>query len=194
MYLSVILRPHCTPDKLMHLTCAAGVAGCKAVERVTGILPDIKWTNDLVYGRKKLGGILTELSMNSNGMVDFAIVGIGINCCQQSFPEELQKIASSISQITNTPCSPARLTAALMEELCAMDKVLLAEKDTIMRDYRGRCITLGKEIMVLRGEEISYGTALDLDEDGGLVVQFSDGAVKTVSSGEVSVRGMYGYL
>jgi len=194
MYLSAILRPRCTPDKLMHLTCAAGVAACRAVERVSGIRPDIKWINDLVYGGKKLGGILTELGINSSGSVDYAIVGIGINCRQKGFPEELQKIATSLSKITNAPCSPDQLTAALIEELCSMDAVLLTEKKAIMRAYRDRCITLGKEISLLRGEEISHGKALDIDDDGGLVVEFSDGSVKTVSSGEVSVRGMYGYL
>ena len=194
VYLSVILRPLCTPDKLMHLTCAAGVAGCRAVERVSGIRPDMKWINDLVYGRKKLGGILTELGIEHNGLVDYAIVGIGINCSQQSFPEEIQEIATSLSQITNTPCSPAGLAAALTEELCAMDKVLLTEKKTIMDAYRDRCITLSKQIKVLRGEETFYGTALDLDDDGGLIVHLADGTEMTVSSGEVSVRGMYGYL
>ena len=194
MYLSVILRPQCTPDMLMHLTCAAGLASCKAVERACGILPSIKWINDLVYGQKKLGGILTELGIDSNGMVDYAIVGIGINCCQQDFPKELQEIATSVSRIANAPCSPAQIAGALIEELCAMDKVLLTEKSAIMQAYRSRCITLGKEVSLLRGEEISHGKALDIGEDGGLVVEFSDGSVKTVSSGEVSVRGMYGYL
>ena len=77
LYLSVVLRPNCPAEALMHLTCAAAVAGCDAVEAVCGIRPDIKWTNDLVFGSKKLGGILTELSINSaTGLVDFAIIGI----------------------------------------------------------------------------------------------------------------------
>ena len=80
-YFSVLLRPHCAPDKLMHLTCCAAVAACNAVESCSGIRPQIKWTNDLVIGTKKLGGILTELSVNSKtGLVEWAIIGIGINC------------------------------------------------------------------------------------------------------------------
>lgn len=196
VYLSVILRPGCLPDELMHLTCAAAVASRKAVKKVSSISPDIKWTNDLVCGKKKLGGILTELGFDPTGYVDYAIIGIGINCCQKSedFPTEIQHIATSVHELTGTPCSPARLAASLVEELYEMDKVLFSGKQQLMDSYRRHCMTLGKEITVLRGEETRYGTALDLDEDGGLIVRFSDGTVKTVSSGEVSVRGMYGYL
>ena len=89
IYLSVILRPDCPATDLMHLTCAAGVAMCDAVEAAAGFRPGIKWTNDLIWGKRKLGGILTELSLKSDGTADYAVVGIGINCCQQpeDFPE-----------------------------------------------------------------------------------------------------------
>ncbi len=197
VYLSVILRPRCTPDKLMHLTCAAAVAGCKAVESVCGIRPGIKWTNDLVYRKRKLGGILTELSVDSaNGLIDYAIVGIGINCMQKAedFPLELQNMATSIRQITNVPCSPAPLAAALTQALYEMNNLLLSDKKQLLDTYRGNCITLGQEVILLRGEDVQHGTALDLDEEGGLIMQFADGTVKTVNSGEVSVRGMYGYF
>jgi len=197
VYLSVMLRPQCKPDRLMHLTCAAAVAGCKAVEAASGIVPDIKWTNDLVAGKKKLGGILTELSLDSaSGLVDYAIVGIGINCCQkkEDFPAELQDMATSISQLTERTCSPARVAAALTEALHEMDQQLLTHKEQLMHIYRQRCITLGKDIVLVRGNDTLYGTAIDLDADGGLLVRFADGTEKTVNSGEVSVRGMYGYL
>ncbi len=195
VYLSVILRPDCTPDKLMHLTCATAVAGCKAVETACGISPDIKWTNDLVYNRKNLGGILTELALNGNGSVEYAIIGIGINCEKPTdFPKELQKMVTSVQEISPKSCDSAKLTAALVEALYEMDKMLLTGKLAIMDSYRCHCITLGQEIMVLNGDNTAYGTALDLDEDGALLVRFRDGSEKFVTSGEVSVRGMYGYL
>lgn len=195
VYISVILRPECAPDRLMHLTCAAAVAGCEAVAAVIGICPGIKWTNDLVFDRKKLGGILTEVAVNSTtGQVDYAIIGIGINCHKTQFSPELQCTVTSIEEITGCQCAPARLDAALMEKLHKMDKNLIHNKTQIMNAYRRSCITPGMEIKVARGEEIRYGTALDIDDDGGLRVRFSDGAVKTVTSGEVSIRGMYGYL
>ncbi len=196
VYLSVILRPACAPSKLMHLTCAAAVAACRAVERSSGVCPQIKWTNDLVVGKKKLGGILTELGLDSSGNAEYAIVGIGINCRQSEndFPPEVRDIATSIEAVTGSACCPAKAAAALIEALWETDKGLLPEKAKIMDAYRRKCITLGKEISVVRGDDLQYGTALDLDDDGGLLVRFSDGSEKIVTSGEVSVRGMYGYL
>ena len=99
IYLSALLRPQCYPTELMHLTCAAAVAMCDAVENAAGFRPGIKWTNDLVYDKKKLGGILTELGFTSDGRVDYAIIGIGINCCQQTedFPQEIRSIAGSLT-------------------------------------------------------------------------------------------------
>ena len=197
VYLSVILRPNCPADALMHLTCAAAVAMCDAVEQVAAFRPKIKWINDLVFGGKKLGGILTELSVNPNtGLIDYAIIGIGINCCQTAsdFPPEIQNMAASLSMVSGKAVTPPQLAAAMIEALVSMDRTLLTEKDKTMDRYKKDCITLGKDILLVRGDDKSYATALDLDPDGGLIVRFADGSVKTVTSGEVSVRGMYGYL
>ena len=89
VYLSVILRPNCPAQKLMTLTCAVGVAMCNAVEQVAGVRPKIKWINDLILENRKLGGILTELCAEQ-GIVTYAVVGVGINCDQaaQDFPPE----------------------------------------------------------------------------------------------------------
>jgi len=195
VYLSVILRPGCKAEELMHLTCAAAVAACKAVEKASGIFPGIKWINDLVCGKEKLGGILTEMSVNSSGFVDWAVVGIGINCCQRKadFPAELQDMATSLLLQTGKPCSPALLAARLTESLYEMNETL-SQKQQLMAIYRRHCVTLGQKILVSRDEESAYGDALDLDDDGGLLVRFTDGTKKVVSSGEVSIRGMYGYV
>ena len=195
VYLSVILRPGCKAEELMHLTCAAAVAACKAVESASGIFPGIKWINDLVCGKEKLGGILTEMSVNTNGFVDWAVVGIGINCCQKKadFPTELQSMATSLLLQTGKPCPPALLAARLTEALYEINAILF-ERQQIMDIYRQHCVTLGQKVLVVRGEESAYGTALDLDQDGGLLVRFTDGTEKVVSSGEVSIRGMYGYV
>ena len=195
VYFSVILRPDCKAEDLMHLTCAAAVAACKAVKSASGIFPGIKWINDLACGKEKLGGILTEMSVNTNGLVDWAVVGIGINCCQRKadFPKELQSMATSLLLQTGKPCPPTLLAARLTEALFEMNKMLL-NKPQIMDLYRQHCITLGQQILVVRGEETAYGVALDLDENGGLLVRFADGTEKIVNSGEVSIRGMYGYV
>lgn len=197
VYMSVILRPQCPPDKLMHLTCAAAVAMCDAVEAAAGFRPGIKWTNDLVAENRKLAGILTEMALDSaTGLVSYAIIGIGINCCQRiaDFPEELRFFAGSLSMIAGRPISRSLLAKAMMEALHQMSTRLLDPSADTMAQYRKDCITLGKEISVVRGDDIRHGTALDVDEVGALAVRFEDGHVEKVNSGEVSIRGLYGYV
>lgn len=191
LYLSVILRPDCNPSEIMHLTCAAGVAAVKAIDH-----PEvgIKWTNDLVIGRRKLGGILTELSVDPvTQKVAWVIVGIGINCCQRSwdFPEDIRHMACSLGMDwQDVPC----LAADLINSLYQMDRDLIIKKEEIMYDFADKCVTIGSEISVVRGDNIRHGKAVGLDSEGGLKVEYPDGTAETVTSGEVSIRGMYGYL
>lgn len=196
IYLSILLRPDAAPGELMHLTCAAAVAMCSALEKAAGFRPGIKWTNDLVYGRRKLGGILTELGLDPRARLEYAIIGIGINCCQQEadFDPEIREIAGSLAMVSGREIDRAGVAAAMMESLQNMDAVLLSGKDALLSQYRRDCMTIGKEISLLRGDEVRHGKALDVDGDGGLIVAFQDGRVETVTSGEISIRGMYGYL
>lgn len=197
LYLSLILRPQCAPEQLMHLTCATAVAACNAAEEVTGYRPKVKWINDLVCQKQKLGGILTELSIDpQSGKVDYAIIGIGINCNhrREDFPSELREIATSLQNATGSPCPVDRLAAALISQLFTMSRELLCAQGRIMAQYRADCMTLGQQILVLRAEEKRYGTAEAVLDDGSLLVTYSDGHREAVSSGEVSVRGMYGYI
>ena len=196
VYLSILLRPNCAPQELMHLTCATAVAMCDALEAACGLLPGIKWTNDLVFGKRKLGGILTELGLGPKGTVDYAIIGIGINCCQEEhqLAPDIRDIAASLAMVTGKQIDRAAVAAAMLEQLHRMAETLLSGKEETLRRYRDNCITLGKEISLVRGEEVRYGTAVDIDPEGALLVRFPDGHVETVNSGEVSVRGMYGYV
>ena len=195
VYLSVILRPACPPERLMHLTCAAGVAMLQAVEKVSGIRPQVKWINDLVVDGKKLGGILTEMTVDK-GMVDYAVIGIGINCLQtaEDFHPEIAGLATSLSLSSGRTVLPEVLAAAMVESLWKMSLTLLCEKERIMAQYQANCITIGKDIQVLRSDTVRPGKAIDLDADGGLLIEYPDGSREVVSSGEVSVRGMYGYV
>lgn len=196
IYLSVILRPQCPSSELMHLTCATGVAMCDAIELACGLRPGIKWTNDLVCGKRKLGGILTELSLDSNGNVAFAVVGIGINCCQKisDFPDDIRHIATSLSIETGSPADRPQVIAAMVSALEQMSKKLLLQKEVIMAQYRKDCITVGQDISLVAGDEIRHGTAIGIDSEGALLVRFADRHTEAVNSGEVSIRGMYGYI
>ena len=196
IYLSMLLRPECRAGELMHLTCASAVAVCDAIEKAAGFRPGIKWTNDLVYGKRKLCGILTELGLREDGSVDYAIVGVGINCRQtiSDFPPELQDRAGSLEMVTGKGISRQMLTAEILTALYRMNDGLLREKEAMLNRYRADCITLGKEISLVRGDSVRYGKALDVSDSGALIVEFAPGQVEAVDSGEVSVRGMYGYI
>ena len=196
IYLSMLLRPKCQAEELMHLTCASAVAVCDAIEKAAGFRPGIKWTNDLVYGKRKLCGILTELGLREDGSVDYAIVGVGINCRQtiSDFPPELQDRAGSLEMVTGKGISRQMLTAEILTALYRMNDGLLREKEAMLNRYRADCITLGKEISLVRGDSVRHGKALDVSDSGALIVEFAPGQVEAVDSGEVSVRGMYGYI
>ena len=191
VYMSVILRPQCAASQLMHLTCATAVAACDAVEAATGMRPGIKWTNDLVCGHRKIAGILTELM--TVGSEVCAVVGIGINCCQMEsdFSEDIRSFAGSLAMVTGKNIDRAAVAAALIQAISAID---LSQKEEMMDSYRKNCITIGKDVSLLRADEIRHGHAISVDDDGGLVVRFTDGSTETVQSGEISVRGMYGYV
>ena len=194
IYMSVILRYRCKAEDLMHLTCACGVAVCDALEPILNTRPGIKWINDLVYNRKKLAGILTELVFTGDEIC--AIVGIGINCCQnpEDFDPSIRSIATSVAMITGQAPNREQLIAAILEQLVLMDQQLLSNRSKLMERYRADCITLGQSVSVLQNEIAEHGTALNVRDDGALLVRFDDGSERAVNAGEVSVRGMYGYV
>ena len=145
LYLSVLWRPACPPESLLPLTALSAVAVCRAVERAGGVSPAIKWPNDLVLGGRKLGGILTELSLEGeSGHVDYVIVGIGLNCRQRAedFPPELADMATSLDMALPQQVKRSALAAALMEELDLLRTEVLEDPCRWLADYRARCLTV----------------------------------------------------
>ena len=199
IYLSVLLRPQVTPERLPPVTALAGVAVCAAVERVCGARPGLKWPNDPVLCGKKLCGILTELSLEAEtGRVQSLVLGIGVNVGQgeEDFSPEVREVATSLRQALGRSVSRPQLTAALLEELDRAYAALLAgDLSAYLAAYRSRCVNLGKTVRLLPfgGGEPETAQAVDIDEEFGLVVRGADGKERTVRSGEVSVRGLWGY-
>ena len=198
IYLSVLLRPQLPPERLLPATALAGVAVCAAVERVCGTRPGLKWPNDPVLKGKKLCGILTEMSLEAEtGRLQSLVLGIGINVGQRpgDFTPEVQEMAISLLQALGKPVSRPQLTAALLEELDQAYAALLAGDLSAYREaYRRDCVNLGKTVQLLPfggGRELAQ--ALDVDEEFSLVVRGEDGRERTIRSGEVSVRGLWGY-
>lgn len=195
IYLSVLLRPQLPPEKLMGTTGMAAVAVCRAVERVSGAEVRIKWTNDLVLGGKKLCGILTEMALEGEtGMTESLIIGAGVNVSQtpEDFGPQVAEIATSLAQAGLAAPRPA-LAAAMIEELYRLAEDLGGDTAPWVEEYRRRCVTLGREVRLLWTAGQERAVALDVDDQFGLVVRRADGSVTTVRSGEVSVRGLWGY-
>ena len=191
IYLSVLLRPACPPQALMTLTAQAAVATRRAIRTVTGAETGIKWVNDLVLNGRKLCGILTELSIEAeSGLVSYAVVGVGVNCNRavEDFPPELRGTVGSLRSETGTRVDRNALAAAMIRELSALPALDWRE------EYRSACVNLGREVQILApGQPPHTGKALDVGPDAELIVQTETGT-EAVQSGEVSVRGMYGYV
>ena len=195
VYLSVLLRPDCAPMALQHLTAMAAVAVREAILETCGLETGIKWINDLVFGRRKLCGILVELGFDENGRVASAVVGVGVNCAhrQEDFPEELRQKAGSISMATGRTPDRDALCAAMIRNLRALQGDLFEKKQAYLTRYAEYCITLGQRVRIVGDGPERFAQAIGLDEDAGLIVRYDDGSEGIIRAGEVSVRGMYGY-
>ncbi len=188
LYLSVLLRPETEPERLPTLTPLAALAVCRAVEAVCGLRSAIKWPNDVVLGGKKICGILVESVLG--GERPCVIVGVGVNANTPAFPEELREIAGSVAAVLGHEIDLNALAAALLEELDALYAAWLADEGCGLAEYRARCLTLGREVAVAGRR----GTARAVGDDYSLLVEWPDGSVESLRFGEVSVRGLYGYV
>lgn len=191
IYLSMLLRPDCLPKDCPAITAWTGVAVSRAIKRVTGISPSIKWVNDLFINDKKICGILSELSVESeSGHIQHIIVGIGINVNERSdeFPDELKNIATSIYAETGKKTSRAELAAALIDELDIMSSKWPHAKAEYLAEYRSLTMTTGRDIYVISGENKTKAKALEINEDFSLKVRYEDETIENLSSGEISTR------
>ena len=197
MYLSVLLRPVQDMQVLSNMTAWVAVAVCDGVEKAAGVRPEIKWINDIILGGKKLGGILTELGLEpGTGKIDHLVVGIGLNVNQsrEDFAPELREMATSLAlELENPPTLP-ELAACILEALDHMYENFPDNRAEYLDKYRAGCVTTGRQVQLITPASREEGEALAIDGAFRLVVRMAGGEERTVSAGEVSVRGMYGYL
>lgn len=186
IYMSLILRPKLPAQRAVMITSMTAVAVARAIERLADVQVQIKWVNDLYIGGKKVCGILCEAGVDvESGQLEYAVVGIGVNTARAEFPEELREIATSVGNVCGAEISKNRLIAEIcrcMEELYGQ-----LEDGAFMEESRARSNVIGQDVVVLRGDERFLARAVDIDDEGSLVVETAEG-IQTVHSGEVSVR------
>lgn len=189
LYMSVLLRPECSPEKLPTLTPCAALAVCRALERTCGVKAEIKWPNDLLIGGKKLCGILTEGVADTDGSLA-AVIGIGINLntTAENFPEDLRSSVCSVLEVTGRETDVQSLAEAVTDALEDIYERWCAGDCTVRDEYRKLCVTLGKDVLVLRDGGAKYAGALDIGEDFSLLVEYPGGSRENISFGEVSIR------
>ena len=197
LYLSALLRPRLEPVQVADFTAWAAVAVCDAIEAACGVRPRIKWTNDIILGGKKLVGILTELGLESeSNALEYLISGIGINVDQapEDFSPEIRDMATSLSQELGRPVRRSDLAVQIILALDRMYAGFPENKGEYLARYRADCLTPGNPVQLITPVSRQEAYAVAVDDDFRLVVELPDGTRKALSAGEVSVRGMYGYV
>ena len=189
IYMSIILRPNLTTMDSVLITTSSSVVICDAIYKITGIESQIKWINDIYLNNKKIAGILTEASTNfESGTIDYLILGIGINfnIPKDNFPEEITDIAGSIFNGNSNGKTRNLLCAEIINNILSI--IPQIKTYDFISEYKKRSIILNKDILYISSGVSSKGKAIDINNDGSLVVQHNDGSIKILNSGEVSIR------
>lgn len=190
IWFSVILRPKILPHDAPKFTLMAAVAVAEAMARFN-LKAEIKWPNDIMFDGRKLVGILTEIT-GELARITYMVIGIGINVnmSREDFPEELQSVAASLAEMNGEDLSRVELFRAVLEEFDKLYREVSASGfDKVIERWKKYNVTLGKNVRVISaGDGESFtGKAIDLDEDGALVVETAKGR-RTVYAGDVSIR------
>lgn len=189
IWMSIILRPEISPWNVSSITLVAGLAVSKAVKEVSGLDAGIKWPNDIYVNGKKLCGILTEMSAQIQ-QVDFVVVGIGINVNTQYFPSELENIACSLYTEANVKFERNKIIASVWENFEKLYDVFKEKGfEALKKEYEENCINIGKRVRVIAKDGYEAET-VGINENGELLVKTDEGEIKTVFSGEVSIRNI----
>lgn len=193
IWMSFLLRPLIKPEKVSGLTLVAALAVSRAVEQVTGLKPQIKWPNDLVLHEKKICGILTEMSSEMD-FIHYVVVGIGINVNRKEFPEELP-FATSLFLEGGREYNRAELAASVLWAFEAYYEEFLSRGslEGLLAEYNSRLVNRDSQVQVIKDGESLQGIARGINARGELLVETEKGT-EVILSGEVSVRGVYGYV
>ena len=194
-YFSILLRPEISVDRASMITLVSALALAKTIKEAEGLDTMIKWPNDVIANGKKLCGILTESSTDLE-YIHYAVVGIGINTNQIDFPDEIKEMASSIRRETGKEINRAKLLGSFLNIFEDYYEKFLETEDLsiLLEEYNRFLVNCGKEVKIIEKEQERILTAIGIDDRGRLIVEDKNGHRERIISGEVSVRGLYGYV
>jgi BirA family transcriptional regulator, biotin operon repressor / biotin---[acetyl-CoA-carboxylase] ligase len=189
IYMSIILRPQIETKDATLITIMAAVASANALRKTTGLNISIKWPNDLMCNERKIGGILSELKTDQNGIL-FSVIGIGINVNTDidAFPEDVREIATSVKKEIGRLFSREEIIAEVLNEINNWYMILKSMKrGVLLAEWQRLTSTLGKEVIVVIGQETYKGFAEAIDDEGMLILRLPSGEMKRIHSGDLTV-------
>lgn len=193
LWMSLLIRPNVPPESAACITLVAASSMCKAIEKTTKLNVGIKWPNDLVINGKKCCGILTEMSAELNHL-HYIVLGIGVNIDQLEFEDDIKDKATSL-KLEGAKISAKELLIAFLDAFSDdYHRFLEMDMAPIIDYHKSHSVTLNKEIIVASSTGSKIAQAVDLAEDGSLIIINQNGQLENVLSGEVSVRGINGYV
>ncbi|MCL2113947.1 MAG: biotin--[acetyl-CoA-carboxylase] ligase [Streptococcaceae bacterium] len=181
IYMSLMLHPSVSTDRLPNYTLLTGAAVVSAIEKLTDKRPQIKWVNDIYLGEKKFVGILAEASVNADKIPQI-IIGVGINFSIHDFPEELSEKATSLFANEQPTVTRSELVAEIWSEFHRLSN------GDFFDIYKAHSFILGKQVEFSQSGEDYIGIATDLTASGELIVDLFNGQQKVLSSGEISLK------
>lgn len=196
IYMSILLRPEIAPNKASMLTLVMALSVAEGIRQCIGDGGDIqiKWPNDIIINGKKLAGILTEMSSQID-YINHVTIGVGINVNTTDFPEEIAQTATSLQIECGHSVKRAHLIAAVMERLEENYETFLKTGDLsgLINQYSALLVNRDRDVQIIGAKETYQAHAIGIDHTGELIVRREDGSIEKINTGEVSVRGVYGY-
>jgi BirA family biotin operon repressor/biotin-[acetyl-CoA-carboxylase] ligase len=190
LYLSVILRPKIPPHQASLITLMAAVATADAIQKFSGLLPLIKWPNDILLRNRKVAGLLNEIHSEVD-RIHFVILGIGVNLNmdEKMFSKEIRAVATSLKKEMGQTISRKAFLQSLLQELEEGYAIFLKEGGTaVLKAWRERAQIKGRKIKVTSFGETLVGIAVDVDSDGALILKTEDGSQKRIVAGDIEYK------
>ena len=190
LWFSVLLRPDLRPQAATQMTIATAVAVARAIQQQTGLLPGIKWPNDILLQGRKTAGILTELSAELDH-IKYLVIGIGVdvNVAAHEFPADLRQLATSLRIEAGRLLNRADLAIAILR---ALDddyaRITGGQFEAVANEWAERCTTLGQPVTIHIGDRRLHGRAEALDQDGALLLRTEHGRLERIIGGDVTME------